>query len=252
MKRLMLALLCASSTAIANPIDTKCPTHVMWGAPQIPLEGNNQYLCRGEYAVNLNYKTKVPYFVVEHIIAKNINSDVKRQNDFREDPEVPVKYRTTLKDYANGKYDRGHMAPAGDFTSDSKFMSESFLLSNMMPQTPGNNRGIWNVLEGQVRDWVIKYKELYVITGTIYNLNYETIGNGVGVPTYIYKIIINPIEQKSIAFKLPNVKLDPSTLGNYIVSIADIEAETGINFEPNLPKSAAQFENMKPKITDWQ
>lgn len=251
MKRLVLTLLCASSAVMATPIDIKCPTHVIWGAPQIPTEGNNQYLCRTEYAVNLNYKTKVPYYVVEHIMANEIGQGTKRKDDFREDTAVPVKYRATLKDYANGLYDRGHMAPAGDFTSNPTIMSESFLLTNIMPQTPGNNRGIWNVLEGHVRDWAVKYKELYVITGTIYDDKFDTIGNGVGVPTYIYKIIINPITQKSIAFKFPNVKLNPKTIENYIVNIADIETVTGINFEPNLPKSLTQFESSKSKLTDW-
>lgn len=251
MKKIFLALLLASTVVSANTIDSNCPSHVIWGAPQIPVEGNNQYICRTDYAVNLNYKTKVSYFVVEHITANEINQGTKRKDDFREDQTVPRKYRATMRDYAGGKYDRGHMAPAGNFTSNKQVMSESFLLSNIMPQNSGNNRGIWNVLEGYVRDWAVKHKELYVITGTIYDDKFETIGNGVGVPTYIYKIIINPITQKSIAFKFPNVKLNPNTIGNYIVSIADIESVTGINFEPNFPKSAIEFETSKSNLSDW-
>lgn len=250
MKKLVLALLFASSVAIANPIDTNCPTHVMWGAPQIPVEGNNQYLCRAGYAVNLNYNTKVPYFVVEHITADEIEQGVKRKDDFREDTEVPAKYRATLKDYAGTGYDRGHMAPAADFTYNIKDMDDSFLLSNMMPQNLGNNRGIWKLTEELTRKWAIKYKEVYVITGTIHDANSIKIGNGLGVPSFIYKIIVDPLGQKAIAFKFPNIKLDPATIENYIVTVADIESATGINFEPALP-NATQFKSTKAKLSEW-
>lgn len=253
MKKLLIAVLLFINASIiyANPIDAKCPNQVVWGAPQIKAEGNNQYLCRTGYAVNINYKTKVPYFVVEHITASELDQGVKRKDDFREDPEVPVAHRVTLKDYVGTGYDRGHMAPAADFTYDKTVMSESFLLSNMMPQDVGNNRGIWKLLEESVRSWAIKYKEVYVISGTIYDNKSITIGNNVGVPSFIYKIIIDPIKQRAIAFNFPNIKLDPKDIENYNVSIANIEALTGINFEPALPQSAHRLETTKTNLKDW-
>lgn len=249
---LLIALLFISSPVVhGNAIDVNCPNQVVWGAPQIAVEGNNQYLCRTGYAVNLNYKTKIPYFVVEHITAGELNQGVKRKDDFREDSEVPSEHRVTLKDYTGSGYDRGHMAPAADFTYDTKVMSESFLLTNMMPQNLGNNRGIWKFLEELTRSWTVKYKEVYVITGTIYDESSVTIGNGVGVPSFVYKIIIDPVHQKSISFKFPNIKLDPKDIENYIVTIADLEAITGINFDPNLPNSAERLELTKASLKDW-
>lgn len=248
----LIALLFVGAPAVhANAIDINCPNQVVWGAPQIAVEGNNQYLCRAGYAVNLNYKTKIPYFVVEHITAGELNQGVKRKDDFREDSEVPSEHRVTLKDYTGSGYDRGHMAPAADFTYDTKVMSESFLLTNMMPQNSGNNRGIWKFLEELTRSWTVKYKEVYVITGTIYDESSVTIGNGVGVPSFVYKIIIDPVHQKSISFKFPNIKLDPKEIENYIVTIADLEAITGINFDPNLPNSAERLELTKASLKDW-
>ena len=128
--------------ACANPIDDKCSQHVVWGAPQIKQEGNNQYLCRSAYAVNYNYATKVAYFAVENIRAENLIKNAPRKDDFREDPEVAGPYRSTLNDYAGSGYDRGHVAPAADMTFHPQAMSESFFLTNMMPQVPGNNREI--------------------------------------------------------------------------------------------------------------
>jgi endonuclease G len=236
----------------ANPIDTSCPQHVIWGAPQIKQEGNNQYLCRTGYAVNLNYQTKVAYFVAETIKPELlVTKQVSRKDDFREDPEVPAQFRVTLKDYQGSGLDRGHMAPAADFTYDANVMSESFLLSNMMPQSPGNNRGIWKYLEENTRYWASQYGQLYIITGTHYEKEHPVMGNGVGVPTHVYKIIIDPKNTRAIAFMFPNIKLDPKTVEQYVVSISEIEAVTGINFSPAIPVQLQGIEKVRANYKEW-
>ena len=135
-KFLAVVLLAFATLASANDIDTKCKQHVIYGAP-VKAEGNNQYLCRTAYAVNYNYSTKVAFYAVEHITVQNLTKTAARKDDFREDPEVPVQHRATLADYTGMGFDRGHVAPAADMTFDAKAMSESFYLTNMMPQVPG-------------------------------------------------------------------------------------------------------------------
>lgn len=246
-----IAALFASFTALANPIDATCPQHVIWGAPQIPQEGNNQYLCRLGYAVNYNYTTKVAHFVVEKITAANLVKTAARKDDFREDPEVPAAGRATLKDYVGAGYDRGHMAPAADMTYSAQAMSESFYLTNMMPQVPGNNRGIWKYTEELTRFYAQKYNVVYAITGTMFGQGALTIGNGVRVPTHIYKIIIDPTNGRAIAFMFPNQKLNPAEIANYIVSIAELEQYTGINFSPALPPQLQQMEKVRANYSQW-
>ena len=236
----------------ANPIDDVCPQHVVWGAPQVKQEGNNQYLCRNGYAVNYNYATKVAYFVTEVIRPENLVRSAQRKDDFREDPEIPAQYRVTLKDYVGSGYDRGHMAPAADFMASVQLMSESFLLSNMMPQNPGNNRGIWKYTEEMTRFWVQKYNTpMYVITGTIFDQSSPVFGNNVRVPTYVYKIVIDPKNLRTIAFLYPNQKLDPKTIEQYVVSIGEIEDFTGINFSPKLPAQYQALEKNRAVYKEW-
>lgn len=253
MKKLIgLLFVTLSTLAVANPIDDVCPQHTVWGAPQIPQEGNNQYLCRTGYAVNYNYVTKVAYFVTEVIRPENLTRSAQRKDDFREDPEVPAQYRVTLKDYVGSGLDRGHMAPAADFMNSVQMMSESFLLTNMMPQNPGNNRGIWKYTEEMTRYYAQKYNTpMYVITGTVFDQNSPVFGNNVRVPTYIYKIVIDPKNLRSIAFFYPNAKLDPKDIEKYVVSIADIEAYTGINFSPMLPAQYKPLETTRANYKDW-
>lgn len=239
------------TNVFANGIDDKCPQVTVWGAPQIKTEGDNQYICKADYGINLNYKTKVAYFVVEHITKDEIASkSASRKDDFREDTEVPVEYRVTLNDYKGSGLDRGHMAPAADFVSDAKLMSESFFLSNMMPQNQGNNRGIWKFTEEQVRSWALK-SDVYAITGTHYDAGYKTMGNGVGVPTHIYKIVIQPANKRMIAFWYPNEKLDPKQIAKYVTSVSDIESKTGIDFSPKIPVDLKPLESVVAKYEDW-
>ena len=135
------------------------------------------------------------------------------------------------------------MAPAGDMRWDQQAMSESFFLSNMVPQTgKGMNQGIWKNLEEKVRRWAISRGEVFIFTGPIYaKTPPDTIGrNKVAVPTHLYKIIYDPVRVEAIAFIMPNIKLQSSDMPSYIVTIREVEEKTGLNF----------LSSLKPKIED--
>lgn len=244
-KLLAIVLLAFASLASSNDIDTKCKQHVIYGAP-VKAEGNNQYLCRISYAVNYNYNTKVAHYAVEHITLDHLVKNAPRKDDFREDPEVPAQHRQTLADYTGMGYDRGHIAPAADMTFDKIAMSESFYLTNMMPQVPGNNRGIWKYLEENVRYWAQVKGEVYVITGALFEGTPKMM-NKVAIPSHVYKIVIDPKSGKQIAYLFPNEKLDPKLIDNYAVSVASIEQKTGINFSPLLTNNSAEKAVLKLK-----
>ena len=87
----------------------------------------------------------------------------KRKNDFRIDPVVKT-VSATPADYRNSGYDRGHLCPAGDMAFSEIAMSESFYMSNISPQVPSFNRGIWKTLEQKVRDWSLDMiLQLYIV-----------------------------------------------------------------------------------------
>lgn len=87
---------------------------------------------------------------------------------------------------------------------NAKAMSETFYMSNMSPQVPMFNRGIWKELEEHVRNRARKEK-LYVVTGPIFKSNKGAIGKGkVTVPGYYYKLFYSPSKQQMIAYVLPN------------------------------------------------
>jgi len=244
-RNILITLCLLTSVALANPIDDKCPQHVYKGAPVSPIKSDDQYLCRTNYAVHYRYDTRTAEYIVEHVTKESVTGPAKRKDDFRADPEIKKEHQSLLSDYNGNPYDRGHLAPAGDNTQNTKVMSESFLLSNMVPQVPNNNRGIWKQLETFVREWTLKGLDIYVVSGTIYSRNSKTIGdNKVGVPDKIWKVIIDKNTGESIAFIFPNTALPVGDLLKYAVSVKQVEDATAIKFMPGLTdeKSKSSFD----------
>lgn len=250
-KLVTIILLFAATLAVANPIDDNCPQFVLQGAPISKLDKNTQYICKTNYAIHYRYDTRTPEYVVEHVTKEVISGPAKRKDDFRPDPAIPPQYQSVLSDYAGYPFDRGHLAPGANNNLNDAIMSESFFLSNMMPQVPNNNRGIWKQLETYIRNWVMEGKDIYLVTGTYYGPGYGTIGaNKVGIPTHVWKVVVDRTSGRSIGFFMPNAVLPVQDLPNYATSIDQIEKHTGINFMPKLPASKKAVESSF-NINDW-
>lgn len=116
-------------------------------------------------------------------------------------------------------------------------MSESFFYSNMSPQAPSFNRGIWKKLEDKARDFAVSNSNIYIVTGPILTAGLPTIGhNQVSIPEYYYKVILDYTKPdiKAIAFLMANEGSSES-LESFVVSVDSIEVLTGIDFFPKLP-----------------
>jgi len=159
-----------------------------------------------------------------------------RTDKFIPDPKVTT-ITANNKDYAGTGFDRGHLAPASDMGWSAEAMAESFYYSNMSPQVPGFNRGIWKKLEERVRSWAVENEAIRIVTGPVLTSGLSTIGtNMVSVPQYFYKVILDYHEPeiKGIGFIFPNAKLN-QPLHHFAVSIDSVENFTGIDFFPALP-----------------
>ncbi len=123
----------------------------------------------------------------------------------------------------------------GYFSEDAEDdgMSASFFMSNMSPQDPSFNRGIWKKLEEQVRSWAVENREIYVVTGPVLTDGpYQYIGvNKVAIPKHYYKVVLDYLEPelKAIGFILPNKK-GTYPLSQYAVTVDEVERITDIDF----------------------
>ncbi len=160
----------------------------------------------------------------------------ERTDKFLVDPLVKTSTAND-KDYEGTGYDRGHLAPAADMAWSEKSMIESFYYSNISPQEPGFNRGIWKKLEELVRFWAVECNSVYVVTGPVLKEGLVTVGkNGVSLPDYFYKVILDYREPgiKGIGFIIPNSS-STAPLSTYAVTIDSVEKFTNIDFFYLLP-----------------
>jgi endonuclease G len=167
----------------------------------------------------------------------------KRVNAFKADPDLSPFEAAKPSDYSNSGFDQGHLSPVGDMHGDAAAMLESFYMSNMIPQVPGNNRDGWNHFELYVREMAQARGVLYVITGPVYlDKKYETIGaSKVAVPSHIYKVIYDPKANAVLSIMVPNIPFRISDLSSYVTNMASLQAATGITFFPGLK----MFKNSK-------
>lgn len=235
MKQILLAIVLLALAGLAQAqIDQQCPQFTVNGTPQYQAQPGDQEICHMNYAVIHRCSVKAPVAVFEHLTVAAISGPAKRRDNFHPDASVTANCSASLADYAVvGKtHDRGHMAPAGNNTQNDQIMSESFNLSNMVPQDANNNRGGWRLLETAERQWaLVPGTDFYVISGGIFDPGHPVIGNGLGIPTRLYKIIIEKNSKKVQAYILPNGPITPATSwSNYQTTMTEIEKATGMKF----------------------
>ncbi|RMI14381.1 MAG: DNA/RNA non-specific endonuclease [Calditrichaeota bacterium] len=206
------------------------------GLPTVPP--GHQVVEHTYYVLSYNEECEQPDWVMYKLQRRFLQGSARRKDRFRPDPAV-ITGSATPKDYRRSGYDRGHLLPAADMKFSPEAMAETFFMSNMSPQAPQFNRGIWKKLEEQVREWCKREGELYVVTGPVLQEQLPRIGeNKVCVPRYYYKIVLDYEEPeiKAIAFVMENRKL-PGNIFDYAVPIDSVEALTGLDFFAPLPDS---------------
>ena len=217
-----------------------------------PIDGE-QIISHTGYTLSYNEEYELPSWVAYTLTRDEVLGTGSREDDFREDPLVRTG-SASLSDYRGSGYDRGHMAPAADFKWSAEAMSDTFYLSNMCPQEPSFNRGIWADLEAVVRTMAYDNGEVHVVTGPVLTDGpYETIGkNEVAIPKQFYKVVLDYTDPdiKAIGFVLPNEGSDKA-LQSYAMSVDEVEEITGIDFYPSLPDDQEEAIESKANTADW-
>lgn len=222
--------------------------------PQLQTKRKEQVIRHEGYTVSYNSDYKIANWVAYKLTADEAKSKkAERSNKFVPDPQV--KGATAENgDYTRTGFDRGHMAPAGDMKWSARAMRESFYFSNICPQKPGLNRGIWKELEEQSRLWAMDNGAVWIVTGPVISGDLKRLGkNGVGIPASFYKVICTVTNGKysGIAFLFENRDYDNTSLKSVAIPVDSVEKVTGIDFFPSVP--AEQEKKMEASVVwnDW-
>jgi endonuclease G len=233
------------------------------GAVSDPASETNYLMRKPEYDLSYNNGTGTPNWVSWHLNSSWVGP-VKRSNTFRPDPDLPPQWvQVSPRDYVNTGFDKGHMCNSGDRTRDQQSNSQTFLMSNMVPQSPKNNEHTWEALERYSRELAAKGDELYIVSGPSgqggdgKNGPLETIpvtrGGKSGVivvPALVWKVILvvpqgvtSPgnvgADAQMIAVIMPNSESIGLDWTQYIVTVSDVERLTHFNFFSEIDSSLA-------------
>ena len=208
---------------------------------------------REGYALGYSEKHKQAVWVQYVMTAGEATSRAaRRRGDFRSDPEIPSG-SATPDDYVQSGYDRGHLAPAADMAFSVRTMSESFYMSNISPQLPGFNRGVWSRLEKQIRHFAKREKLIVVVTGPILPTEKTvTIGaSRITVPQCYYKVVYDTTPpEKMIAFVIPNWS-STADLRTFVVSVHQVEKLTGLDFFSLIPQPKQKHLERSITVENW-
>jgi len=234
MKHLLLTLLFVVPSAFGwdqqAPLPVQsCAQFVPYGAPVIQKKDTTSICRHGYYTVYDNI-AKIPVYVVYTLKPENALGCWPRTNSFATDVSLPKDKRSTPDDYADTGYDKGHNVPDGDLSYDQYIQLESFLMTNMSPQLPNLNRGIWKVLETDVRVWAWQRNHtLQITTGPIYAYGDPSIGvNKVVVPKAFFKVVIDTQTGETFAFLFPHKNGLGSNISSVQTTVAEIEKYAGM------------------------
>jgi len=241
-----------SATPTPTPSPTPVPSeHLTMGNPSNAVtnvaQPDNYLMEKPQYSMSYNRDNGESNWVSWHLDASWLGS-APRQNDFRADTTVPAGwYQVQATDYSGSGFDRGHMCPSADRTITITANSATFLMTNMIPQLPANNQGVWANLETYCRTLVSQGNELYIVSGG-QGLQYFIANGHVAVPANTWKVIIvlpngsNDVSRvtattRTIAVVIPNSGSIGTDWKAYRVSVDQVEAITGFDFFSNVPQS---------------
>jgi endonuclease G len=257
-KALYLAALALFATGIARA-DFDPAAQMLLGNPSGAVADakyeTNYLISRNEYALGYSRYDGICKWVAWHLNASDVGSSGR--GTYTTDTSLPAGWYQVTPDSGwsteaapYGPLDRGHMCPSGDRTATTTANDDVFLMTNLVPQASDNNQGPWENFESYCRTLAQSQgDELYIICGPRGFAKGQRITSGnVTLPAYVWKIAVVLPDQSGddlarvnastrvIAIDMPNIAgIKSADWHSYRVSVAAIEAGTGLHFFSSLP-----------------
>jgi endonuclease G, mitochondrial len=224
----------------------------------------NYLLIRPQYALSYSKNKGIPNWVAWELNESWLG-DAHRVGKFAPDDALPTGWeRIRPSDYTGSGFDRGHMTNSEDRSRSPEDNIPTFLMTNILPQSPDNNQGPWVGLENYCRQLARSGKELFIISGGHgqggigKNGLRATVGQGkVLVPAVTWKTILVLDKPNSgvagvnkntrtIAVIVPNKQgIKSDSWQQYLTSVKDVEKLTGYKFFTSVPADIREVINSR-------
>lgn len=230
----------SKAAAPAPPAAAPCTQFYLGG--QAPTGGpEGRTTCHSFYAISYSTTLRDPVWT-SYRLTREMSQGADRigrySGQFRQDPAFTAAEQGAHADFSNPPYDRGHLTPAND-AIDMAHQSDTFVITNVVPQISQLNQRLWRFLEASVHRLALDEGEVFVVTGATYAASAPLMHKAgrpdrIAVPSTTYKAIYVPSRNIAVGYIATNA--DPTVCTS--MSIAELTRQTGVNPFPSLPAEA--------------
>lgn len=215
---------------------------VALGIPFDNDTSDDHLIFRKQYVLNYDQSKGVATWVAWKLSSDDIGNSGRYKGRFKTEMELPKgSINITHDHYTNSGYDRGHIVRSHERSSSESDNKSTFILSNILPQTPDLNRGLWLNFERFCEHLVLKENmTLYLVAGGFSYAGNTLRNEGlVAIPDSFFKVVLafpasqSPTIQNTRVFavKMPNTGgIRKALWTDYACTIQSIEHATQLSF----------------------
>lgn len=274
----MVAMLPVMSYAQAPQNNETC-ANAVFAQPAFSdkaVQSRLQWICENSYVSAFDPATQNTLWSEENLKSGNVSAS-RLNRDYELNPQVSPLNQVHFEDYDSSGFVIGQLLDATDDNNNPA----RFYLTNTFAQV-ASGLSIWREINNTAQAYAKDRGNVIVISGVIYmNGHADFMGTGsfvdngkiidhrlIAVPTHIYKIIIDPHNDETLAFLVPNTQIiskesprllqgvanhqqtlpshayhcdgKPCTAADFITPVSQIEKMAGIRFFPQHPELEAQ------------
>jgi endonuclease G len=231
-----------------------------------PANADNFLMVKQYFALSYNNSKGTPNWVSWRLTADDIGTAPRVA--FYPDSDLPGGFhKIKPADYTAFGFDRGHMCDHSDRSATADSSHATFVMSNMIPQSPNVNEKAWAQLEAYCRQLAEQgHRHLYIVAGPAgqggegKKGRMDQIGktNAVVVPAKCWKVVmvvdgsrgddLQKVDANTrlIAVIMPNDMTLGEQWAGFRVSVHEVEQLTGYTFFTQVP--AAVIEPLKDEV----
>lgn len=223
--------------------------HTQLGAPALldtKLNEIQLIISRNEYVISYNPNLGCPQWVAWELNSSWIGDAPRKSGKFLQDTSIPKEFRISHDDYTHSGFNRGHVVRSKERTNSKESNRATFYMTNVLPQTPDLNQGVWLDFEYHCEKLARDGYQLYLTAGGTFNDTTTLMGKGkVVIPDSCFKAVVsikprnqregNASDTSFIAIMMPNiqgVRKDPWE--KYATTFKHIESSTKMDIFPEI------------------
>ena len=234
-RTMVFAFCCLAGIGLAQEVHI---VHCLAGCPT-ETPATNDLVVREIFALSNNKHTKFADWVAYRVTRETIGTSDSLERNWKSDDLLEDEETLERDDYKRAhkkiNTDRGHQAPLASFAGTHFWRATNFL-SNITPQKSHLNQGPWKRLESAVRDAAYALREVYVVTGPLFdpNENQMKLPNADephSIPTGYFKVVANRSGSLT-AFVFDQDVAEAMNYCDGIVTLQEVEKASGLDLFP--------------------